>query len=257
MCVLQSSVACIPSFFIPARPPIPPSASSAVQKTPFIDSVRQIVRVVEFWLIFIPFSIYVGFFNSISALLNQILYPYGFSETQAGIAGGLLILVGLASSAIVSPLTDRFKHYLAVVRICVPLLAVLYIALFFAPPSAAGIAPTFVVCALLGASSFSLLPVALELLVEITYPFSPEVGSTLCWSGGQLLGAVFTIIQTALTAGPDASPPENMQNALILSAVVAVVAVPFPLSLGLFGRKVVRRRLEAETDVVDRRTTEV
>ncbi|KAL1965062.1 hypothetical protein VTN77DRAFT_6122 [Rasamsonia byssochlamydoides] len=252
-----STVACIPSFFIPARPPTPPSASSEVQKTAFRESVLQLVRTVEFWLILIPFSIYVGFFNSVSALLNQILYPYGFSETEAGIAGGLLILIGLAASAIVSPITDRFKHYLATIRICVPILAVLYIAFIFAPSSPAGIAPTLVVCALLGASSFSLLPVVLEFLVEITYPFSPEVGSTLCWSGGQLLGAVFTIIQTALTAGPDASPPNNMKNALIFSAVVAVVAVPFPLSLGLFGRKLVRRRLEAETTDVDRRTTEV
>jgi drug/metabolite transporter (DMT)-like permease len=160
-----------------------------------------------------------------------------------------LIVVGLLSSVIVSPITDRYKQYLATLKICVPVLAVLYIAFIFAPSSSAGIALTIAICALLGAFSLSLLPVVLEFLVEVTYPVSPEIGSTLCWSGGQLLGAVFTIIQTALTAGPEADPPNNMRNALIFSAVVAVVAVPFPLCLGLFGRKVVRRRLEAETAV--------
>lgn len=109
-----------------------------------------------------------------------------------------------------------------------------------------GIAPSFVVCALLGASSFSLLPVTLEYLVEITYPFSPEVGSTLCWTGGQLLGAIFIIVQDALKAGPDDSPPFHMRNALVFSAAIAAAVVPLPLSLGLFGREVKRRRLQAD-----------
>lgn len=101
----------------------------------------------------------------------------------------------------------------------------------------------------MGASSFALLPVVLEFLVEITYPFSPEIGSTICWTGGQLLGAVFIIIQDALKAGPNASPPENMKCALIFSAVVSVVPVPLAASIGLFGREVRRRRLDADRAV--------
>jgi hypothetical protein len=200
----------------------------------------------EFWLIFVPFSVYVGFFNSVSGLINQILYPYGFSQTDAGIAGGVLIIAGLVASAIVSPINDRYKQYLTVVRICVPIQAIAYIAFNFAPPSPLGIAPSIVVCALLGTSAFSLLPVILEYLVEVTHPFSPEVGTALCWMGGQILGGVFTIIQTALTAGPNADPPYNMKNALIFSSVLASVAVLPPLSLNLFGHKIVTHRLELD-----------
>ncbi|GAB1209947.1 hypothetical protein APSETT445_008735 [Aspergillus pseudonomiae] len=207
------------------------------------------VITLEFWLILIPFSVYVGFFNSVSSLLNQILAPYAFTETEAGIAGGVLIIVGLISSAIVSPITDRWKHYLVTIRILVPIVGACYIGLIFAPSSPAGIAPAYVVCALLGASSFALLPVVLEYLVEITYPFSPEIGSTICWTGGQLLGAVFILAQDALKAGRDADPPENMRNALIFSAVIACVAVPFPVSIGLFGRNVRRRRLDVDRGV--------
>lgn len=103
--------------------------------------------------------------------------------------------------------------------------------------------------ALLGASSFALLPIVLEYLAEITYPFSPEIGSTICWTGGQLLGACFILIQDALKAGADAKPPYNMRNSLIFAAVVAVVAAPFPLTIGLFGRVVETRRLEVDRGV--------
>ncbi|KAH3536789.1 hypothetical protein KXV64_008998 [Aspergillus fumigatus] len=213
-----ATVASIPSFFIPAAPPTPPSASSAGSKTPLRPALIQLLKTLEFWLILIPFSVYVGFFNSVSSLLNQILEPYGFSETDAGIAGGTIV-------------------------------AICYIALIFAPSSPAGIAPAYVVCALLGASSFGLLPVVLEYLVEITYPFSPEIGSTICWTGGQLLGAAFILIQDALKASDNASPPQNMRSALIFSAVVAAVAAPFPVCIGLFGRDVRRRRLEVDRGV--------
>lgn len=195
---------------------------------------------------FIPFSVYVGFFNSVSALINQILEPYGFSETEAGIAGGVLIIVGLISSAIVSPINDRYKKYLLIIRTAIPIHAICYIALYFAPASPYGIAPSIVVCALLGASAFALLPVALEFIVEITYPYSPEIGSTLLWTGGQLLGGVFTIVQTELKAGPNSNPPSNMKKSLIFSAVVACVTAILPLTLNMFGPKIVNKRSEVD-----------
>ena len=40
-----------------------------------------------------------------------------------------------------------------------------------------------------------------------------------------------------------------MRNALIFSAVIACVAVPFPVSIGLFGRNVRRRRLDVDRGV--------
>lgn len=216
---------------------------------PLLAATRQLISTWEFWQILIPFSVYVGFFNSVSSLLNQILSPHGFSETDAGIAGAVLIVVGLVVAAILSPITDRYKHYLGSIRVLVPVIAATYIGLIFAPGSPAGLPPTYVVMALLGAASFALLPITLEYLAEITYPLSPEIGSTICWTGGQLLGACFILIQDALKAGAGASPPLNMRNALIFAAVVAVVAAPFPMTIGLFGRLVPRRRLDIDRGI--------
>lgn len=244
--VIQSSVASIPAFFIPSRPPTPASPASNVERTSFTRSPLILFRTLEFWLIFLPFSVYVGLFNSISSLLNQILEPHGFSETDAGITGGILIVVGLVSAAICSPLTDRYKHHLSTVKVLVPIISATYIGFVFAPSKSSNVAGPFVNAAIMGAASFAILPVILEYLVEITYPMSPEIPSTICWVGGQILGAVCIIVENELKAGPDADPPANMWNALIFQAVVACVVVPLPLCLGLFGRKVRKRRIEAE-----------
>ncbi|KAK6437779.1 hypothetical protein LTR95_006021 [Oleoguttula sp. CCFEE 5521] len=227
---ILSTVASLPSFFIPASPPTPPSAIAADTRLSLRQALHEIPTNASFYLIFIPFSVYVGQFNAVSSLLNQIFEPYGFSETDAGIAGAILIVVGLVASAIVSPIVDRTKHYLLIIKICVPTVAASYLVLIWMPVTRTVIGP-YIVCAVLGAASFSLLPCALEYLVLITHPVSPEISSTLSWTGGQLLGAIFILIMDALKGAPG-EPKDSMKRALIFQATIAWIVVPLPLMLG-------------------------
>ena len=240
-----SSVATIPSIFIPAKPPTPVSASSTYVRPPIFKEISFLTRSANFWLLFIPFSVYVGFFNSISSLLVQVLTPYGFTETEGGIAGALLILVGLVCAAVTSPIVDRSKRYLLLIKILVPVLALCYLVFIWGPPSGS-IAATYVISSILGAASFSLVPVALEWLVEVTWPVGPEVSSTICWAGGQLLGGVFIVISDALIDGKDGDPPGNMHRALIFQAVISCAAAPLVLAIGYVGGGAITRRLEVD-----------
>lgn len=199
-------------------------------------------------MIFLPFSVYVGFFNSVSSLLNQIMAPYGFSDTESGVAGAVLIVVGLVSAAVTSPLLDRTKAFLPATKLAVPAIGLSYLAFVWMPATRAPAGPCAVL-AVLGAASFSLVPVATELLVELTHPVSPEITATLAWGGGQLLGAVFIIVSDALRGGgPAGAPPDNMDRALVFQAVVAMAFVPVPLCLGLFGRREHVRLRRVQTD---------
>ncbi|KAF2116233.1 major facilitator superfamily domain-containing protein [Lophiotrema nucula] len=244
-----ATVACVPTIFLPATPPTPPSASSSISKTPIMESVRHSLRSPSFYLIFFTFSVYVGFFNAFSSLMNQILYPYGFTEDEAGYCGAVLILVGLVTAAITSPIIDKTHAYLVMIKVLCALVAISYLAMVWAPQTR-GLAAPYVLAAILGATSFSLLPVALEYLVEVTFPASPEVGSTICWAGGQLLGGIFIVIMNALKDGRPVDlkavreagrshasggirPPGNMYNALVFQAVVALVTLPLPMLLGV------------------------
>lgn len=247
-----TSVACIPAFFIPSRPPTPPSAGSSLDEhrdgwNSMKKDLRVLVRSPEFFIIFLSYSVYVALFNAFSSLINQILEPYGFSEDNAGIAGAVLIVVGLVFAAISSPIIDKYKFYLLFMKSAVPVVGICYL-IFIWAPGTRSLAYVYVVVALLGAASFGMVPVVLEFMVEIHHPLGPELASTICWCGGQLLGGIFIIIMDDLKAGDGADPPQNMHRALIFQAVFAVLPIPAVLSLGLFGRQanVRPRRWEAD-----------
>lgn len=151
--------------------------------------------------------------------------PWGYSNDDAGIAGAVLILAGLVVAAITSPLIDRFHAFLPVARVLVTIVSISYLVMIWVirPSNYAAIC---VICAVLGAASFSLLPLALELAVELTHPIPPEVSAAIFWIGGEFLGGVFVIIMDALR--DDSGVPRfNMVRALIFEGIVACVAVPF------------------------------
>ena len=179
-----------------------------------------------------PFIIYVAAFNATSTLLNQILEPYGYTEDQAGIDGAILIAVGLAAAAISSPLIDRFpRSRLTVIKLCVILMASMYLALVFVPSTRTLAAP-YVVSAVIGSASFIILPLALEAMVDTCLPIGPEVSSTMAWAMSQLAGGIFIVVMGALKGGPSSSPPTNLRNGLIFQAVLAWIVLPLPMFLG-------------------------
>lgn len=247
--MFKATICSLPSFVLPAKPPTPPAPSGETTKLSIPTSARILSRSPEFWMLFISYAVFVGFFNSISSLLPQMMGPYGFNDNDSGIAGAILIVVGLVSAAITSPILDRTKSFILAIKVAVPITALCYL-IFIWMPATRSIPGPYIVLAILGAASFSLVPVASELLVELTHPVSPEVTSTLAWSGGQLLGAIFIIVSDALKDGPNANPPYNMSRALIFQAVIALATMPIPLCLGLFGRsdQVRLRRVETDRD---------
>ncbi|KAG9941939.1 MFS general substrate transporter, partial [Aureobasidium melanogenum] len=247
---MVSCVACLPAFIIPSKPSTPPSPTGDLKKLDITGSITLLKSNKAFFLVFIAFGVYVGFFNAVSSLINQIFEPYGFSETDAGIAGAILIFVGLGASAVVSPFVDRTKQYLLTIQLLVPLIAIGYVALIFMPETRT-VAGPYTICAILGAASFSLLPCALEYLVEITYPASPEVSSTICWAGGQLLGAIFIIVMDALKGGLGGQPKDSMKRALIFEAVISCLAVPCVFALSFLRRDSIGLNRRGAENAVD------
>jgi FLVCR family MFS transporter 7 len=245
-----STVISIPGFFIPNAPPTPVGPSSETPKMGLRQSMKVMFGSLEVWLVILPFSVFVGFFNNISALLNQMMGPYGFTDDESGIAGAILIVAGLLFTAVTSPIIDRTRAFLTAIRILIPIVGLSYL-IFVWMPETKDIVGPYVVLALLGASSFSLVPVALEYVIELSHPVSPEVTSSIAWAGGQLFGAIFVIVSDALAEDDSASPPRHMKKALIFQAVIALAVVPLPMSLGLFGRadKVVLRRIRSDDRV--------
>ncbi|KAK9485692.1 major facilitator superfamily domain-containing protein [Lipomyces starkeyi] len=243
------TVVCLPTLFVPGRPPLPPCPSSATPKFAFNKSVKLLLYNRRFVIVFILFSVLVGFFNSFSSLINQIMEPYGYTSDDAGIDGAVMILAGLVFSAIISPILDRTHSFLLAIRVQIPVISVCYICLIFTQTKSRQLAGPYVISGVLGAASFSLLPVALEWVQEQVFPVSPELTSSTLWVGGNFCGGIFIIIMDALKAPPnEGDPPGNMTRALIFQAVVAAAVIPLPFILG--NREQTRnRRVELDAEM--------
>ncbi|ORX39554.1 major facilitator superfamily domain-containing protein [Kockovaella imperatae] len=235
-----TSAICSLTIWVPAAPPTPPSASSIIQSDPLtLTAVKTTLRNSSFHLLVWAFMVYVSAFNATSSLLNQILEPYGYTENEAGIDGAVLIAVGLVSSAIASPVIDRFPRLrLPVIKICVFLIGSMYLALIFVPATRTMAAP-YAVSAIIGSASFIILPLALEMMVDACHPIGPELSSTIAWAVSQLGGGIFIVVMNALKAGPNASPPYTMRYALVFQAAIAWVVLPLPMMLGVPRFKIV------------------
>lgn len=243
----QSTIATLPTLLTPRAPPSPPTPTSTQTHSPPITTQRLLnlfTHNPSFTLLLLPFTLYVSLFNTLSSTLTSILAPYSYTDTQSGLTGAILILAGLVFSACTSPVLDRRPEWrLPTIKILVFVVAVMYLAFVFAPQTRTVAAP-YAVAALLGAASFALVPLALELLVEVTYgDVGPEVGSCVCWAGGQLGGALGIIVLDGLRGSWGGGEPQGNEKAgLVFLAVVAWVGVPWPMFLGWRGLG--RRRRE-------------
>lgn len=157
------------------------------------------------------------------------MLPYGYTADEAGITGAILIVAGLIFSAILSPIIDHTHTFLLAIKLQIPIIATCYIALIFAVDTAGNLVPPFIVVAFLGAASFSLLPVALEWVVEVTHPCPPEITSAVLWCGGQLAGGVFLVVMDAMK---DVEDGGKMRRSLIFEAVISAAVCPLAFMLG-------------------------
>ncbi|RUS34476.1 major facilitator superfamily domain-containing protein [Jimgerdemannia flammicorona] len=217
-----STVLFLPTLFVTSTPLIPPSIIASSPPLPFFTGLRQIANNINFWILLVVFSFYLGLSTAFSTLLNQFLTPYGYTNDQAGIVGLLWTLVGCLGAVVITPFFRRSAVMQISVKIMMSLLGVMYIVLLFVvhennlPAIAA-------VSSVLGLLVIVPLALVLELGAECSYPTSPSISASACWGGGQLMGVIFTVIMTQLIY-PSGSATFDPRPALVFQACVGAVS---------------------------------
>jgi vacuolar-type H+-ATPase subunit I/STV1 len=92
------------------------------------------------------------------------------------------------------------------------------------------------ICVLLGFFTFSLLPVALELSVESSFPISEAISSSLLWMCSQIFGLIILAVMDALR-----NPDQTYTRSLLF-----VVCIAFPLTIPVLLYNSPNKRLEFE-----------
>ena len=207
-------------FIIFARetPPTPPCPPRQEVRALMLDGLKHAFTVRPFWFALLVSFIGLGIFNGITTWIENIIRPRGFTPTDAGTLGALMIVGGVIGAVVIPAISDKQRKRQRY----------LYIALLGAVPGLIGL--TFATTAtLLFASAFvmgfflvSAMPIAMQYAAEVTNPTPEGTSNGLIQLFGQ--GAVvFVYIMEALkTSDGSFTPALLLAIGLLLLSVVFV-----------------------------------
>ncbi len=185
--VVAMAAAIIFVVFAKEGPPTAPCRPDQEERSLVYDGIKNIFKVRDFnWLLFI-FFIGLGVFNSVTTWIENILSPRGFSATQAGITGGLMIAGGILGALIIPILSDHYQKRTPFMIIALAGATICLAGITFATSywlllaSGAG----------LGFFLLSSGPIGFQYGAEITYPTSEGTSNGMLLLMGQISGIAF------------------------------------------------------------------
>jgi len=187
---IVSAVAMFVFFlFARERPPSPPCPPDQEGRSLVLDGLTRMIRQRDFILLLIIFFVGLGAFNAITTWIDQILVPHGFSATQTGNAGGMMIFGGILGAVILPLLSDRYRKrapflVLAVIGATIGLAGITYVTNY-------GLLLVF--SFIFGFFLLSAGPIGFQYGAEITYPAPEGTSNGLLLLMGQISGIIFIL----------------------------------------------------------------
>ena len=203
-------------FLILAResPPTPPCSPGQETRALMLDGLKNAVKIKAFWFFLIVSFVGLGIFNGVTTWIEAIIRPRGFTPTEAGTLGALMIAGGLVGAVLLPALSDKQgkrQPYLM-------------LAFLGAIPGLIGLTFARSGILLYGSAVFlgfflvSAMPIGMQYAAEITYPTPEATSNGLVQLFGQ--GAVvFVYIMEAMKTGDGSFTPS-----LILALALLVIS---------------------------------
>ncbi len=174
----------------PATPPCPPGDD---ERALMLDGLKHALTVKPFLVLLAVAFIVMSTFNGVTTWVEQIIKPRGFSPTEAGIMGALMLFAGIIGAVILPALSDRQGRR---IRFMV-------IALVATIPGVLGVAFVsttlllYAFAALLGFFLVAFMPLGMQYAAEITRPTPEGTSNGLIQLFGQV-SVIWVYIMAAL-----------------------------------------------------------
>ena len=214
-------------FLIFARenPPTPPCPEGMEVRALMLDGLKHAFKVPSFWLYLLVSFIGMGIFNGINTWIENIIRPRGFSPTDAGTVGAVMLLGGLLGAVMIPPISDkqqkRKRFLLFGFILAIPGL----IGITFATSFWLLLASAFV----LGFFLTSTSPIGMQYASEITQPTPEGTSNGLIQLFGQA-SVVFVYIMEAMKSKDGAFTPALLVAVgLMLVSVLVITQLKDPL----------------------------
>ncbi len=211
-------------FVLVARddPPTAPDLDVTEGRALMLDGLRHALRVGPFLVFLVLVFVAMGVFNGLSTWVDEIVRPRGFTTTDAGNLGALLLLGGVIGAVVLSGLSDRSQRR-------VPYLA---LAFLVAAPALLGVALSttrpwlFGSAFVLGFFMTSAMPVGMQYAAEITAPTPEGTSNGLVQLVGQT--SVVFVLLMALTRTSSGSYLPSLAGLAVLMLAGGLVASRLP-----------------------------
>ena len=225
--------------FAKEGPPTAPCRPDQEERSLVFDGFKSTLRTRDFnWLMLI-FFIGLGVFNCVTTWIEDILRPRGFSATQAGITGGMMILGGIVGALIIPMLSDHYRRrtpFIIVALAGATLgLAVITFATSYWAILASG--------ATLGFFLLSSGPIGFQYGAEITYPASEGTSNGMLLLMGQISGIAFIFGMDSFKSSISGS----MTNPLIV--LIGLMVLSLLLSTRLRESPMMSKEIEQKPDI--------
>lgn len=207
---------CAVLFVILARekPPTAPCSAEMATRALMLDGLKSALKNRSFWLFLIVSFIAMGIFNGLTTWVEAIIRPRGFTPTDAGTLGALMLVGGLVGAVVLPALSDKLHRRKPFLLLGAVLAIPGLIGLTYAGSAWALFASAFA----LGFFLVSLSPIGMQYAAEITYPTPEGTSNGLIQLFGQA-AVVFVYIMEAMQ-GADGS----FTNSLLFAVGMLVVA---------------------------------
>ncbi len=205
LAVLMTVPSLLGILFYRERPPTPPSPSSTAFRDDLMLSLRVVLKEKAFIVLLCTIGPGYGIVTAIFSLVGDLASGKDYSESMSGLVGVVMVLTGLVGAVVFGIILDETKKFLFLIKLAFGLAAISNV--FFIVSMQYQL-PSWVVLVACGCSGFfllALLPMCIELGVEVCYPATEGVVSGLLLLVGNLFGLIFFFLFQALISKEDNS----------------------------------------------------
>jgi cyanate permease len=202
------------------RPPTAPCSPGGEERSLVLDGLKDMLRNKNFYWLMLIFFVGLGIFNSVATWIEEILRPRGFTATQAGITGGLMILGGIIGALIMPVLSDHYRKRIPFIIIALTGTIIGLAGITFATSYWVLITSGIV----LGFFLLSAGPIGFQYGAEITFPASEGTSNGLLLLAGQISGIVFIFGMDSLKSpltGSMTKPLIMLLGLMVLSLILS------------------------------------
>jgi MFS family permease len=202
-------------IFVREKPPTPPCPPGQEERALMLDGLKHALKIKAFWLYLFVQFIGMGIFNGLTTWVEAIIRPRGFSPTDAGTLGALMLVGGVIGAVVIPPFSDkqhkRQRYLLLGFILAIPgLVGLTY---------GTSLWILFVSAFIVGFFLIGTSPIGMQYAAEITQPTPEGTSNGLIQLFGQA-SVVFVYLMEALKNRDGAFTP-----ALLLAIGLMVISV--------------------------------